>query len=226
MSTGAVSNLSSYYLQEVLVVAFQSGGVNTNTTAPSNTSVSSPVTTSDSTQLSPFAQLASILQQLQQSNPTEYKQVTAQIATNLQSAAQTAQSQGNSGAATQLSQLATDFTNASQTGQLPNLQDLAEAVSGGGGGGHHHHHRAEGSSNDSSSAGSGAAASSSATTSSSATASSSSASSLGQALSQLLSSLFQIGDSQGTQSTQNTSTNPASIILQTLAKAGVNVSNT
>jgi hypothetical protein len=211
MSTGAVSSLSSYYLQEVLVVAFQSAGVNTNTTAPSNTSVSSPVTTSDSTRLSPFAQLASVLQQLQQSNPTEYKQVTAQIATNLQSAAQAAQSQGNSTAATQLGQLATDFTNASQTGQLPNLQDLAEAVSGGSGGGHHHHHHAEGSSSDSSSAGS------------SATASSSSAGSPGQALSQLLSSLFQTSDSQ---STQSTSTDPTSIILQTLAKAGINVSNT
>jgi hypothetical protein len=78
----------------------------------------------------------STLQQLQQSNPSEYKQVTQQIATNLQNAAKTATADGNSTQATQLNQLATDFTNASQSGQLPNVQDLAQAV----GGGHHHHH--------------------------------------------------------------------------------------
>jgi hypothetical protein len=92
---------------------------------------------SDSGQLSPFAQLLSTLQQLQQSNPTEYKQVTQQIATNLQNAAQTATSDGNTSAANQLTQLATDFTTASQSGQLPNISDLAQAI---GGGGHHHHH--------------------------------------------------------------------------------------
>ncbi len=75
------------------------------------------------------------LQQLQQSNPTNYQQVTQQIATNLQAAAQTAQSEGNTTAANQLNQLATDFTNASTSGQLPNIQDLAQAM-----GGHHHHH--------------------------------------------------------------------------------------
>src|SRR5579863_9257537 len=126
MSAGGINNLSSYYLQQVLTSALQGAGVTANTAAPSPLSPQS-----DSAQLSPFAQLAGILQQLQQSDPTKYKQVTAQIATNLQSAAQTAQSQGNSSAASQLNQLATDFTNASQTGQLPNLQDLAEAVSGG-----------------------------------------------------------------------------------------------
>jgi hypothetical protein len=64
---------------------------------------------SDSTQLSPLAQLLSTLQQLQQSNPIQYQQ---QIATNLQNAAQTAQAEGNTTAANQLNQLATDFTNA------------------------------------------------------------------------------------------------------------------
>jgi hypothetical protein len=45
--------------------------------------------------------------------------------------------------------LATDFTNASTSGQLPNLQDLSQAI-GGGGSGHHHHHHAESSDSDSS----------------------------------------------------------------------------
>src|ERR1019366_2800930 len=44
-------------------------------------------------------------------------------------------SDGNTTAATQLNQLATDFTSASKSGQLPSVQDLAQAV-----GGHHHHH--------------------------------------------------------------------------------------
>jgi len=102
-----------------------------------------------------------------------------------ESAKRRAQSQGNSGAAGQLTQLASDFTTASQTGQLPNLQDLAQAV-GGSGGGHHHHHHAQSASN------------------------------------QLLSSLQQTSDSQ---STQNTSIDPGTIILQTLANAGISTSN-
>jgi hypothetical protein len=90
---------------------------------------------SDQSSLSAFTQLLTTLQQLQQSNPAQYQQVTQQIATNLQSAAKAATSGGDSAAASELNQLATDFTSASQTGQLPNLQDLAQAI----GGAHHHH---------------------------------------------------------------------------------------
>jgi hypothetical protein len=83
---------------------------------------------SDTSSLSPFAQLAGAFQQLQQADPAAYAKLTRQIATSLQNESQTAQSQGNSGVAGELSQLANDFTTASQTGQLPNLQDLAQAV--------------------------------------------------------------------------------------------------
>ena len=148
MSTSAIGNPSSSYLQQVLAGALQSAGITASFT--SNTAASSP---SDSSRLSPFAQLANTLQQLQVSDPTKYKQVTQQVATNLQSAAQTAQSQGNSNAASQLTQLSADFSNASQTGQLPNLQDVAQAVgggAGGSGGGHHHHHHAQAASTSSS----------------------------------------------------------------------------
>lgn len=89
----------------------------------------------DNSQLSPFAQALQQLQQLQQSDPAKYQQVTQQIATNLQSAAQNAQSQGNTTRADHLNQLATDFTNASKTGQPMNPQDFGNAL-----GGHHHHH--------------------------------------------------------------------------------------
>ena len=128
MSFAPINNVSNL-LQSVLSTTVQSAGLTTKT---SSSSLQLP---SDSSQLSPFVQLMNTLQQLQQSDPTKYQQVTQQIATNLQAAAQTAQSSGNTTAATQLNQLATDFTNASKSGQLPNIQDAAQAM-----GGHHHHH--------------------------------------------------------------------------------------
>ena len=125
----SIGNIASGLLHAIL----PSGLFPNNTTAANLPAATSPVTQPpDIGQLSSFAQLAATLQQLQQSNPAQYQQVTRQIGTNLQSAARTAQSSGNAGAATQLDQLAADFTNASASGQLPNLQDLAKAV-----GGHH-----------------------------------------------------------------------------------------
>jgi hypothetical protein len=134
MSCGFISNLASSYLQSVLGTALQTAGLSGNSNT-GNTTQTAAVQQSDGSQLSPLAQVLSTLQQLQQSNPTQYQQVTQQIATHLQKAAQTAQSQGNTTAANQLNQLAKDFTTASQSGQLPNVQDLAQAT-----GGHHHHH--------------------------------------------------------------------------------------
>jgi hypothetical protein len=97
-------------------------------------SSASPLTP-DSSRLSPLVQLLSTLQQLQQSDATRYSQVILQISANLQTATQTAQSEGNTAAATQFNQLSTDFNTASRTGQIPSIQDLASAV-----GGHRHHH--------------------------------------------------------------------------------------
>jgi hypothetical protein len=191
MTTGAVGTSESSYLYQAISNALSSEGVSANTSsAGSSTSTASP---SDTSSLSPFAQLAGAFQQLQQSDPTAYKQLTQQIATNLQSESQTAQSQGNSSVSGQLSELANDFTTASQTGQLPNLQDLAQTVGGGstasGTHGHrHHHHRAsDASSSDSSSA-------------SDSSTSSSSNTSTGAILLQTLSSAG-IGASSGTSST-------------------------
>ena len=130
----SIGNLLTGLLHSVLPVNLLPNNTTAGnlTTSTTSTLIQQP----DIGQLSGFAQLAATLQQLQQSNPAQYKQVTQQIAANLQSAAQTAQASGNTAAAAQLNQLATDFTNASNSGQLPNLQDLANAV----GGGHHHHH--------------------------------------------------------------------------------------
>ena len=197
MSTGPINNLSGY-VQSLVSSALQGTGLTTNKNHSSlGTSGLSSVTQSDSQQLSPFAQMMSELQQLQQSDPTKYAQVTQQVAANLQSAAQTATSQGNTVAANQLTQLSTDFTQASQTGQLPNIQDLAQAT---GVTGHHHghHHHAGSASSDADSA--------------------SSSSSSSSTLSQLLSA-FQAN------STESDALNPTSIIMNTLASAGINGSN-
>ena len=128
----SIGNLASTLLHAALPInLFPDNNSAATAAASSATSVQQP----DSGQLSSFAQLVSELEQLQQTNPAEYTQVTQKIAANLQTAAQSAQSGGNTTAATQLNQLATDFSNASATGQLPNFQDLAQAV--GGRNGHH-----------------------------------------------------------------------------------------
>jgi hypothetical protein len=192
-SMGFISSLNNSYLQSVLSTALQSTGRTTNTTGSSSVTAQP-----DNGQLSPFAQLMSTLQHLQQTNPTGYKQVTSQIAANLTSAAQTAQSSGNTAAATQLTQLATDFTDASQNGQMPNIQDLAQAL-----GGHRHHHH-------------GGHAASSVSSSSSNTDSNSSSSASSQGLSQLLAAF----EANGTQN-ESQSLNPMAIIMNTLSNAGI-----
>jgi hypothetical protein len=131
----AIGNIASTLLHAVLPVNLFPN--NATTTSVPVSGSSSVTQAPDSGRLSPFAQLVSTLQQLQQSNPAQFQQVASQIATNLKSAAQSAQSSGNPVAAGQLNQLATDFTSASATGQLPNLQDLAQALSAG----HPHHSR-------------------------------------------------------------------------------------
>jgi hypothetical protein len=191
---GTTNILSSSYLQSILS-GLETSGLTGNSSSDSvtGTSASSVGQPPDKGQLSPFAQVLNKLQQLQQSDPSTYQQVTQQIATNLQSAAQTAQTDGNGTAASQLGQLATDFKNASQSGQLPNIQDLTQAI-----GGHHHHHTDSSSNNSADS------------TNSSGTSSSSSS----QSLSQLLSALQ-------TNSSQSDTLNPIAIIFNTLSSAGI-----
>lgn len=128
MSINLSSTLAGSAVQPLLNNVIQSA---LNSTGASSTGSTQQT---DSSQLSPFAKLLSTLQNLQQSDPAKYKQLTQQIGQNLQSASQTAQAQGNTAAANQLSQLGSDFTSASQSGQLPNIQDLATALSG-----HHRH---------------------------------------------------------------------------------------
>jgi len=208
MSINSLSPLTNTYIQSLLSTQLSSA-VSTANGSANGINAASLLGQQDNNNLSPFAQVLTTLQQLQQSNPTEYQQVTQQIATNLQSAAQTATSDGNTQAAANLTQLSTDFQNASQSGQLPNVQDLAKAI----GGGHHHghHHHAASSTTDTD----GDATSSNSTGPSSiATADNSTTGGLSQLLSSLL-------------STSNTtqSLNPTSIIRNTLQNAGIQVNS-
>jgi hypothetical protein len=116
----SISNLSSSFLQS-LQSPVATGGASTPKTAKNNGGAKA-----DSAQLSTVARVTSALQQIQQNDPAKYQQVTKQVATNLQSAAQ---SQGNSQAAGQLNQLASSFTEASNSGQLPNSQSLTKGLS-------------------------------------------------------------------------------------------------
>lgn len=201
----SINNVSNY-LQSIMTSALENAGMAPNTNATSGISASQVTLQNDNSQMSPLAQLMNTLQQLQQSNPTEYQQVIGQIATNLQSAAQTAQSQGKTSAANQLNQLAQDFTNASQSSQLPSMSDLAKA------GGHHHHHHFHGGS------GSSSTDSSSDSSSTSSTSSTSSSSSDSQLLSQFFSSVQ-------TNTTQSESLNPMNIIWNTVSQAGITPTN-
>ncbi len=195
---GTIASVASNYLQSVLSTVLQSSGLPGAAKKNQATNAAASGQPTDNTQLSPYAQITTELQQLQQSNPAQYEQVTAQISTNLQSAAQSATASGNTTLASQLSQLSTDFQTASTTGQLPNFQDLAQAA--GGQQAHHHHHHGHGAPDSSSSADTSLSSSSSSGT-----------------VSQLLASLQ-------SNSAQSDSLNPMSIILNTLSTAGISSS--
>jgi hypothetical protein len=122
MSIGHVVNIAGGYLQSLFTGA-NHGSSSTTPTSPGNTQ--------GTNQLSPFAQVLNSLQELEQSSFAKYQQVTQQVAGNLQTASQSATAAGNNSLAGQLTQLSTDFQNASSSGQLPNVQDLAQAIGGG-----------------------------------------------------------------------------------------------
>jgi len=200
MNINTLSGTNSAYLQSLFNTTF--GKTTSTSGSTASTTGISLGNTQDTNQLSPFAQLLSTLQQLQQSNPTEYQQVTQQIATNLTNAASTATADGNTSEATQLTQLATDFTTASQSGQLPNVADLSQAI----GGGHHHHgHHHHG----------GASATDTTSSSSSTSSTGSTSNSTSNLLAQFL------DPSTSGSSNQNQPLNPMSIIMNTLTNAGI-----
>ena len=87
----------------------------------------------DSAQLSPMASLLNQLQQLQQTDPDKFKSVMSSIADTLKADAQNA----TGPKAQRLTDLANKFSQAAQTGQMPDLQPPGQQH---GAAGHHHHH--------------------------------------------------------------------------------------
>ncbi len=218
MNISSLSTNSNSWIQQLESAAFSAlNSSQNNASGTSGTSGSTSMPQDGSPQLSPFAQIMSTLQQLQQSNPTEYSQVTQQIASGLQSASQQAQASGNSSEAQQLSTLANDFTNASTSGQLPNVSDLAQAI----GGGHHHHHH-EGSGGSSSSTSSSSGSSSSSSSASGSSSSSSTNSSTNSSAPQSLSELF---GAYANNSSQSEALNPLNIIMNTFQNDGISLGN-
>lgn len=124
-------------LSNILPSLFQTGMSSSNA---NRSNAASPVSTSlaqdASSTISPLANFLSQLQQLDQQNPTEFKQVAANIGQQLTTEATAAEAQGNTAQANQLNQLASVFNSSAQTGQVPNAQQLQQ----GGFSGHHHHH--------------------------------------------------------------------------------------
>jgi hypothetical protein len=131
-------NVNSITSQSLLSSISQSSSI-----APAQ---SASVSTTDGADLSGPAQFFSALQQLSVSNPSQFKQITAQISQQLNAAAQSATDPNE---AQQLRAVASRFQQASQTGDFSSLQtqppsgaDASTSASGSAQGhlGHHHHH--------------------------------------------------------------------------------------
>jgi hypothetical protein len=113
------------------------GAISTNQTAAAQLAATGSTSSSDSTQLSPMASLLNQLQQLQQTDPNKFKSVMSSIADTLTTDAQSA----TGPKAKMLTDLANKFSQAAQTGQMPDLQPPGQQQ--GVSGHHHHHHQAK-----------------------------------------------------------------------------------
>lgn len=141
-----VTSTSSYNNLWQLLQELQASQTDSTSSTSSLTNLLSENSTSstnsasgDSSSVSSPGQLFSELQKLSQSDPAEFKKITAQIATQLQAAAKNST---NSEQANFLNQMAANFQKASQSGNFsdlfPNQSQTSNSV-GGTGGGHHHH---------------------------------------------------------------------------------------
>jgi hypothetical protein len=123
--------MSTFAIDPISPVTLEQAQAASGPTATTNSAGGNSAGKSDSSHFSPLGQLINTLEQLPKTDPAKYKEVTQQIATNLQSAAQTAEAQGDSSQAKQLNALAADFSSASQSGQVSAvIQDLTPVVAG------------------------------------------------------------------------------------------------
>ncbi len=131
----SISPVNSLYSTSLL----QLGVLNSTQSSQQTSGTSSAVATpTDSQDISSFSQFISQLQQEATSDPTAFKQQTAQIASNL-----SADAQSTTGAESQfLQDLANVFQTASQSGNPADLNLSSSSATSGtqGASGHHHHH--------------------------------------------------------------------------------------
>jgi hypothetical protein len=126
----AMTSLSALSSTDPLAALLQTQSTSDPSTAVPSSTLASSLAPAATASISGAGQLFSLLQQLQQTNPTQFKQVTGQIASQLSAAAQ----QQSGGASTVLSQLANKFQQASQSGSLGSFTGPQGAHHG-----HHHH---------------------------------------------------------------------------------------
>jgi hypothetical protein len=121
------------------VLSLFGSGSTTSSSSSTPATSTDPLSILDSSgnvNLSQAAQVFSKLQDLSQSNPAQFKQLTAQISSQLQTDAQ----QASGTTQTFLSNLASQFNTASQTGSTSALQPQTAETGGHHGHGHGHHH--------------------------------------------------------------------------------------
>lgn len=98
--------------------SMQTSSTTSTSSAASTQSATSASGTADSTSLSDPGKLFKELQSLSQSDPAEFKKITSEIATQLQAAAKDS---SDSGQSSFLSNMATNFENASESGSFSDL---------------------------------------------------------------------------------------------------------
>jgi len=140
MSISSISHVAPSLIQPV---TSSLSSANTNSTDSSSLAIPQD----GAPQISGAAQFLNSLQQLSTSNPTEFKQITSQLSQNLTAAATQAQSAGDTTQSTELTNLASQFSTASQTGQLPSSLTSSQNGQSSSTGqspithhGRHHHH--------------------------------------------------------------------------------------
>jgi hypothetical protein len=118
MNVNAISSFAPSYL---LPLHRTSAG------ASSSNSASSIQQPADVLGVSPAARFLSQLQQLQTQSPVQFQAILSQLTNQLQQAASSAASGGNTAQANQLTQLAHSFQSAASGGALPSIQQLQQA---------------------------------------------------------------------------------------------------
>ena len=108
MAIGSLAGIAGHYLESLF-----SG----STGAPSSAS-----------QAAPFAEILDNVQDLAQSNASQYQQAMQKISGNLQTAAQSAAANGQTGLAADLTNLSGDLKNVSVNWQLPNISSLSQTI--------------------------------------------------------------------------------------------------